>query len=54
MAMVGACRIHGNVEMREHVANKSSNWTTENARGYVVLSNVIYAAAGNWDLSKNV
>ncbi len=54
MAMVGACRIHGNVEMGEHVANKSSNWTTENARGYVVLSNIIYAAGGNWDLSKNV
>jgi len=54
MAMVGACRIHGNVEMGEHVANKSSNWTIENARGYVVLSNFIYAAAGNWDLNKNV
>jgi hypothetical protein len=45
-ALLGACRIHGNVEMGECVAKQVLEQEPENAEGYVLLSNV-YAAAGN-------
>jgi pentatricopeptide repeat protein len=53
MALLGACRIHGNVEMGERVAKQILELDPENSAGYVLLSN-IYAAAGNMHLSKNV
>jgi pentatricopeptide repeat protein len=53
MALLGACRIHGNVEMAEHVANQILEMEPENAADYVLVSN-IYAAAGNRDLCENV
>jgi hypothetical protein len=45
-ALLGACRIHGNVEMGECVAKQVLELEPENAEGYVLLSNVC-AAAGN-------
>ncbi|KAH8964129.1 hypothetical protein BDL97_04G048000 [Sphagnum fallax] len=51
MALLGSCRIHGNVEMAECVAKQVIELDPENAAGYVLLSN-IYAAAGNRDLSR--
>jgi pentatricopeptide repeat protein len=38
MALLGACRIHGNVEMAEHVAKQVLELEPENATGYVLLS----------------
>ncbi len=53
MALLGACRIHGNLEMGECIARRVLEWDPGNSAGYVLLSN-IYAAAGNWDLSATV
>ncbi|CAM6054309.1 unnamed protein product [Sphagnum tenellum] len=53
MALLGACRIHANVEMGERIAKRVLELEPENALGYVLLSN-IYAAAGKRDLCKNV
>jgi hypothetical protein len=53
MALLGACRVHGNVEMGERVAKDILELEPENAAGYVLLSN-IYAAAGNSHLCENV
>jgi pentatricopeptide repeat protein len=53
MALLGACRIHANVEMGEHIAKRVLELEPENASGYVLLSN-IYAAAGKRDLCKNI
>jgi pentatricopeptide repeat protein len=52
-ALLGTCRIHGNVEMGKHVTKQVLELELENAAGYVLLSNR-YAAAGNWDLSEKV
>jgi pentatricopeptide repeat protein len=38
MALLGACRIHGNVERAEHVAKQVLELEPENATGYVLLS----------------
>ncbi|CAM6035145.1 unnamed protein product [Sphagnum compactum] len=53
MALLGTCRIHGNVEMAERVAKQILEMEPDNAAGYVLLSN-IYAAAGNRHLCENV
>ncbi len=53
MAFIGACRIHGNVEMAERIAKQILEMELENAASYVVLSN-IYAAGGNRHLCENV
>ncbi|CAM6040507.1 unnamed protein product [Sphagnum compactum] len=53
MALLGACRIHGNVEIAERVAKRIIEMEPENAAGYVLLSN-IYAAGGNRHLCENV
>jgi pentatricopeptide repeat protein len=52
-ALLGTCRTHGDVEMGEHIAKRVIELEPENAAGYVLLSNT-YAAAGKWDLSRNV
>jgi pentatricopeptide repeat protein len=51
-ALLGASRIHGNVEM-ECIAEQVPELEPENAAGYVQLSN-IYAAVGNKHLCENV
>jgi pentatricopeptide repeat protein len=52
-ALLGACRVHGNIEIGEHAAKKVIELDPGDAAGYVLLSN-IYAAAGKWDLSSNI
>eukprot|EP01018_Ginkgo_biloba_P003630 Gb_16328 [translate_table: standard] len=47
-ALLGACRIHCNIELGEHVARLLLDLEPENAGYYVLLSN-IYAAAGRWN-----
>jgi pentatricopeptide repeat protein len=39
-ALLSTCRIHGNVEMGEHVAKQILELEPENASGYVLLSNI--------------
>jgi pentatricopeptide repeat protein len=53
MALVGACRIHGNMEMGECIATQVLEMYPENPPGYVLLSN-IYTAAGKQDLSGDI
>jgi hypothetical protein len=52
-ALLCACRIHGNVEMGEHVAKWVLELEFENAACYVLLSAPIYAAAGSRCLCEN-
>jgi pentatricopeptide repeat protein len=53
VALLGACRIHHNMEMGERIAKQLVELDPGNVASYVLLSN-IYAAAGKWDLSANV
>eukprot|EP01018_Ginkgo_biloba_P000579 Gb_09654 [translate_table: standard] len=46
--LLGACRVHGNVELGKHAAGCILTLEPEDAAAYVLLSN-IYAAAGQWD-----
>eukprot|EP01018_Ginkgo_biloba_P026298 Gb_06232 [translate_table: standard] len=47
-SLLAACRIHTNIELGEHVAERLFELDPENAAPYVLLSN-IYAVAGRWD-----
>ncbi|KAL2316668.1 hypothetical protein Fmac_030544 [Flemingia macrophylla] len=47
-AMLGACRIHGNMELAEKAANSLLELQPQNPGHYVLLSN-IYAKAGKWE-----
>eukprot|EP01018_Ginkgo_biloba_P020216 Gb_20456 [translate_table: standard] len=47
-SLLGACRIHTNIELGEKVAGRLFELDPKNAASYVVLSN-IYAAAGRWE-----
>ncbi len=51
--LLGACIIHGNGEMGEHVAKHVLELEPENAAVYLLLSR-IYAAVGNRHLCDNV
>jgi pentatricopeptide repeat protein len=52
-ALLGACRVCGNVEMGERIAKEVIDLDPGNSAGYVLLSN-IYAAAGKWDISADI
>jgi pentatricopeptide repeat protein len=47
-ALLGACRIHGNIELGEQAAKHLFKLEPNNAGYYVLLSN-IYAEAGRWE-----
>ncbi|RVW33620.1 Pentatricopeptide repeat-containing protein [Vitis vinifera] len=47
-ALLGACRVHGNIDMLRFAAKKYFDLEPENAGKYVVLSNA-YATFGLWD-----
>ncbi|KAH8973473.1 hypothetical protein BDL97_01G050500 [Sphagnum fallax] len=51
--LLGACKIHGHVQMGERIAKRVVDLDPADAASYVLLSK-IYAAAGKWDLSVNV
>ncbi|PKA65748.1 Pentatricopeptide repeat-containing protein [Apostasia shenzhenica] len=46
--LLGACRVHRNVELGEIAAEKLIDLEPQDPAAYVLLSN-IYAAAGNWE-----
>ncbi|CAM6051402.1 unnamed protein product, partial [Sphagnum compactum] len=52
-SLLGACRIHGDVELGEKIAIRVIELDPGNDAAYVLLSN-IYAAAGKWDLRAKV
>ncbi|XP_048334827.1 pentatricopeptide repeat-containing protein At4g39952, mitochondrial [Ziziphus jujuba] len=52
-SLLGACRIHGNVELGEKIGRTLSVLDPENSRPYVMLYN-IYASAGRWTDAERV
>lgn len=50
--LLGACRIYGNVQMREHDGKQVLEHEHENVACYVVLSNLY--VVGKQDVNKNV
>ncbi|MCL7030474.1 hypothetical protein MKW94_017630 [Papaver nudicaule] len=46
--LLGACKLHGNVALGEHIAQSLINNGLANSGTYILLSNM-YAVAGNWD-----
>lgn len=47
-ALLGACRIHGNLELAEHVADRLYKLNPYSISSYVLMVN-IYAEAGRWE-----
>eukprot|EP01018_Ginkgo_biloba_P008642 Gb_28779 [translate_table: standard] len=52
-SLLGACRIHSNIELGESVAERLFESDSKNAAHYVLLSN-IYAMAGRWNDAEKV
>ncbi|KAK9268234.1 hypothetical protein L1049_010677 [Liquidambar formosana] len=46
--LLGACKLHGNVELANHIGEKLIELEPTSSGGYVLLANV-YAACGKWD-----
>ncbi|KAJ7533971.1 hypothetical protein O6H91_13G073700 [Diphasiastrum complanatum] len=53
LCLLGACRVHGDVERGVRAANRVIKLDPENAAPYVLLSNIL-AAAGRWDDAKTL
>jgi pentatricopeptide repeat protein len=51
--LLSACRIHGNIKLGKHAADRIFDLQPENDSTYVLLSN-LYAAAGRWNDVANV
>jgi pentatricopeptide repeat protein len=47
-SLLGACRIHGNIELGEYAAKRALELEPQNDATHVLLSN-LYAAAGRWN-----
>ncbi|KAJ0980012.1 hypothetical protein J5N97_015486 [Dioscorea zingiberensis] len=47
-ALLGACRIHGNVELGDQIGRRVIELDRKNSGRYVLLAN-LYASAGRWD-----
>ncbi|KAB2634219.1 pentatricopeptide repeat-containing protein [Pyrus ussuriensis x Pyrus communis] len=52
-ALLGACKIHGNVELGDGIGRRVIELEPENSGRYVLLAN-LYANAGRWDDVANV
>ncbi|KAJ9545275.1 hypothetical protein OSB04_024982 [Centaurea solstitialis] len=52
-SLLGACKVHGNIDLGEFVAEKVMEIDPENSGPYVLLSNM-YAERGNWGDVKRV
>ncbi|CAL8113721.1 unnamed protein product [Prunus armeniaca] len=52
-SLLGACRIHGNVEMAERVANKLMRLEPMESGSFVLMSN-LYAEKGDWEMVAKV
>lgn len=52
-SLLGACRIHGDVELGEKISRELCALDPENSRSYVMLYNT-YAAAGRWTDAERV
>ncbi|KAL0905081.1 hypothetical protein M5K25_027257 [Dendrobium thyrsiflorum] len=52
-ALLGACRIHGNVELGEQIGQRVIELDPNNSGRYILLAN-LYASAGRWDDVANV
>ncbi|CAK9160878.1 unnamed protein product [Ilex paraguariensis] len=52
-ALLGACRIHGNIELGEEIGKNVIELEPHNSGRYVLLANM-YANAGRWDDVANV
>lgn len=47
-ALLGACKMHGNIEMGERIAKILMGWYPHDSGSYVALSNM-FASEGNWE-----
>ncbi|OMO75451.1 hypothetical protein COLO4_26066 [Corchorus olitorius] len=52
-ALLGACRIYGNIELGKEVAETLFSLDPSNATNYIMLSN-IYSAAGRWSEASKI
>ncbi|OVA06125.1 Pentatricopeptide repeat [Macleaya cordata] len=52
-SVLNSCKIHGNQELAEKVADRLFNMELRDAGPYVMMSN-IYSEAGNWDAAANI
>ncbi|CAN1745073.1 Putative pentatricopeptide repeat-containing protein At3g13770, mitochondrial [Linum perenne] len=52
-SLLGACRVHSNVDVGHFVGRKLLEIEPENAGNYVILSN-LYASAGRWEEMREV
>ncbi|XP_051152998.1 pentatricopeptide repeat-containing protein At5g66520-like [Andrographis paniculata] len=52
-ALLGACRIHGNIDMAEEIGKQVIELDPNNSGRYVLLAN-LYAKAGRWEEVANI